>query len=139
MVAVVVALAETLDGRTICPAPFSVAARQTFAPEVIRPALEMFVPAAMGKVWPPIVIDPARRAVAAVYWLTTPQMFTDVETSAETEAGDVICPLALRAAWTQTWAPAVRRSPLESVVPAAMTRGWPSMVSRPGARAVAAV
>ena len=63
-VAAVVSVTE--DGATSCPDALTVPFRQRSAPRMIRPLPSIDVPAAIEIVWPPIVIEPGKEAVAAV-------------------------------------------------------------------------
>jgi hypothetical protein len=53
-------------GATSCPAAFNVPFRHRFAPSRIKLAPSKVVPMAMGKVCPPIVMEPGRSRVAAL-------------------------------------------------------------------------
>src|SRR6187551_1736417 len=97
------------------------------------------VPAAIGKVLPPIVMDPGVEAVAAVYAATTPQTLTVDVALAVTVVGATICPPAFNVPFRQMFAPTVMRPEPSMVVAAAIVRVCPPMVMDPGAVAVAAV
>jgi hypothetical protein len=57
---------------------------------MIKLWLARVVPAAIGKVVPPMVIEPGADAVAAVKAVTTPQRLTVVPVFTVTELGGVI-------------------------------------------------
>lgn len=104
---VVLPVAVTELGRMICPRALRVAVRHRLAPTVARPCPVKVVPIAIGKVVPPMVIEPGAPAVAAVKAVTTPQIFIDELALAATEPGGTICPTALRVAVRHRLAPTV--------------------------------
>jgi hypothetical protein len=85
-------------GATIWPEAFKVAFRHTFVPIKAELAPEMVVPAAMGKVCPPTVIEVADKAVSV------PQTVTVVPTPTESEP-EVMAPARLSVAVRQTLVP----------------------------------
>ena len=79
------ALTVTVAGGRSCPEAFRVPFRQRLAPRVIRPLPSMAVPAAIGNVWPPIVIEPGEEAVAAVYADVDRQLWPAAELSVQAQ------------------------------------------------------